>query len=384
MIKLDRRWKRSVGAAVALSLFSGCGALSARNGSSMALRERHSFFSVEWWTPLVRSPLLEYAPRETATPALDEETRRVVTLTRDGAVTCLTPEGEIAWTVKAASSFIEGALISEGVVFAPGGDGVLYALDLVTGKPRWKYDAGEPLGTVPVRTGDLLLVASENDTLFVVNAKTGAMVWQYRRDPPTGLTLYGASTPTVVGNTVYRGSADGFVVALGLEDGTVLWERALATPGVAFGDVDSQPVLDEAGKLYVASFKGGVFALNAETGEVLWKNATQGITSLIVRGEVLFGTGDDRLEALHTESGRALWSTQLDGRAGRTPLLSKGMLLVPTQKALIFVDAATGRSQLRWNPGRGVSATPRALGSHVFVLSNLGYLYAVELEGNRG
>jgi outer membrane protein assembly factor BamB len=60
------------------------------------------------------------------------------------------------------------------------------------------------------------------------------------------------------------------------------------------------------------------------------------------------------------------------------------MLLVPNQRALLFVDPATGRSRLAWNPGEGITATPHVVDSRVFVLSNNGYLYSLHVPGGRG
>jgi outer membrane protein assembly factor BamB len=60
------------------------------------------------------------------------------------------------------------------------------------------------------------------------------------------------------------------------------------------------------------------------------------------------------------------------------------MLLVPNQRSLLFVDPRTGKSRLAWNPGDGISAAPRVLGSKAYILSNNGYLYALRLRGGGG
>jgi outer membrane protein assembly factor BamB len=124
--------------------------------------------------------------------------------------------------------------------------------------------------------------------------------------------------------------------------------------------------------------------LEAETGDVVWNSVAQGITSVMVHGDVVVATGDDRLDAYLGESGKLLWSQTLQERAGFEPVLVKGMLLVPAQRSLLFVDPRTGRSRLAWNPAEGVSAPPRVVGARMYVLSNNGYLYAVRLDGRSG
>jgi outer membrane protein assembly factor BamB len=380
-------WKRWVGAVAAVGLLGGCHSIPLYNNPAVAGAEGQppiSFFEVDWWTPLVEPTLLEYAPREQATPAYDEASGHVIALTRDGfirAVRTLDRPGTVAWSLKTSNRFMAGALAHEGLVYVPGSDGFLYALDARTGEEKWKYASNESLATTPVLVDGMLLVASESDTLFAVNAQTGQWAWQYRRDLPSGFAIQGVSVPLVNNGTVYQGFADGTVVALDLRDGGVKWERTLSTGGTQFLDVDTSPVLDEAGRLYVASYQSGLFALEAETGDVVWNSVVGGLTSLLGRGAVLFATGDGRMDAYLEDNGRLLWSLDLGERAGNDPVLVNGMLLVPNQRALLFVDPVTGRSRLSWNPGEGITASPRVVESKIYVLSNNGYLYALRVRG---
>ncbi|HYI00581.1 PQQ-binding-like beta-propeller repeat protein, partial [Hyalangium sp.] len=102
------------------------------------------------------------------------------------------------------------------------------------------------------------------------------------------------------------------------------------------------------------------------------------------RGEIVFAVGDGRVDAYLGETGRLLWSHSLGERAGRAPVLARGMLIVPNQRALLFMDPQTGQARMAWNPGEGVSAAPRVEGSTAYVLSNNGYLYSLQLHGGGG
>jgi outer membrane protein assembly factor BamB len=170
------------------------------------------------------------------------------------------------------------------------------------------------------------------------------------------------------------------VVALEPESGAVKWERELSRPGREFRDVDTSPVVDEQGRVLVASYKDGMFALEGDTGDVLWNTTTAGITGQVVRGEVVFATGDRAVTAFHSEDGQILWTLPLPGRAAQPPTLARGTLVAPVNDALLFVDPSTGRKRLMWDPGQGVSATPVWAHQRLYVLSNNGYLYALRLE----
>jgi outer membrane protein assembly factor BamB len=342
-----------------------------------------ALFEVDWWTELVPSTLWEYLPREPASPASDKDHARVVALTRDGAVRSLGAGGKVAWSYATGGKFNAAPLVQEGVVYVPGGDGTLYALDATAGKLLWKYEAKEELATTPVVADGKVLVASQSDALFVVEQKTGKWLWQYRRDTPSGFTIRGVSRPTVSGGVAFLGFSDGQLVALRVLDGTVKWERSLSSAG-QFVDVDTTPVIDDSGWLFAASYKDGVYALDADTGDVKWHTVTQGVTQLTLSGEALFASGDQQVAALAGANGRWLWTLPIKGTAGRTPVLARGLLLVPTQGELLFIDPLTGRQRAAWDPGQGVSAPPLWTGSALYVLSNGGYLYAMRLQGKSG
>lgn len=386
MTRTASQWKRWMGGLAAAGLLGACTTVPVYGGAepSTPVQPPHHYFSVDWWTPLVSPTLLEYAPREDAQPAYDAANERVIALTRDGLVRSLGPNGKEAWRYTVGNRFYAGATVDGGVVYVPGTDGQLYALDARTGELKWKYGAGEALATEPVLTNDLVLVASQSDTLFAVKRATGQLAWLYRRDPPTGFTIHRASTPTVRGDVAWVGFSDGTLVSLDLNDGGVRWEKSLAPKGGQFVDVDTTPALDSAGHVYAASYSGGLYALEAETGDVLWNSVAQGITSVMVHGDVIVATGDDRLDAYLSDNGRLIWSNSLQGRAGMEPVLVKGMLLVPAQRSLLFVDPRTGQSRMVWDPGQGISATPRVVGGKAYVLSNSGYLYELRLDGRSG
>lgn len=383
------RWKRwVVGGFAAASLLGGCRAVPVYGNpvTGAPVQPPHHFFTVDWWTQLVSPTLLEYGPREQAQPAYDAKNNRVITLTRDGLVRSLGAENHAeAWRFDVGSRFYAGATADDGIVYVPGTDGVLYALDGKTGAVKWKYAANEALATSPVLTGDLVLVASQSDTLFAVKRASGELAWLYRRDQPSGFTIHRFSAPAVRGQAAWVGFSDGTLVSLDLADGGVRWEKSLAPSGGGqFVDVDTTPALDDSGHVYAASYAGGLYALDAETGDVVWNTVAQGITSLLLHGGVLVATGDNRLDAYLADGGKLLWSQTLQERAGFEPVLVKGMLLVPAQRSLLFVDPRTGQSRLAWDPSEGVSAPPRVVGGKAYVLSNNGYLYALRLDGRSG
>lgn len=367
--------------AMALATLGGCAARAPvlNDPFSREPAAALAVFSIDYWHPLVETATtMEFVPREFATPAVDPVSGRVVVGTRDGVLRSVDIDGKVRWTVNTPTPFYAGVLIKDGVVYSPGGDGLLRAIKADTGQVLWSYDCGEELVTVPVLAEGRVLVASQSATLYAVDMNDGKWLWQYRRTPPAGFILRGASTPIVRDGVVYLGFSDGHAAALDAKTGAALWDRVLST-GTQFIDVSSTPGFDSAGHLIVASYKDGLFALDAKTGDTVWQTSASGLAYVLVRGRVVFAAGEDRIGAWSSDTGKNIWVTTLPDRAGQQPAFASGMLLVPTGRALLFVDPVSGKILRRFDPGKGVTATPGVYGPDALVLSNLGFVYGLHV-----
>jgi outer membrane protein assembly factor BamB len=127
---------------------------------------------------------------------------------------------------------------------------------------KWSYPLGEFAESSPAVAMGMVFVGGTN-TLYALNAKTGAEVWSYS----TGNTVY--SSPAVSNGIVYFGSADNNLYALNAHTGKLLWVYTA-------GDwVASSPTVSN-GVVYAGSNDGNVYALNASTGAKLWSHNTNG------------------------------------------------------------------------------------------------------------
>jgi len=341
-----------------------------------------ALYEIDWWTPLVLPSAWEYLPREPAPPAADANGGRIIVLTHDKVARAVAmDDGRLEWSFTTHGPFTASALIHDGVVYVPGGDGTLYALEADSGQPLWSYDMGEPLVATPAFALGKVLAPTEDDAVVAVEARTGKLAWRYRREGTASFTVHGAAGPRIDGELAYIGFSDGALVALNVADGSVKWERALSTPGKQFLDVDTTPVLDAAGRLFAASYKDGIYAVERTTGLIQWHTARAGVTDLLIRGPVLFAAGDGEVEALMKENGRPLWRYALRAKAAGAPVAARGLIIAPTGEGLIFLDASNGKARSFWNPGKGVTASPLWSRSQLYVLSNLGFLYAMHLTG---
>jgi outer membrane protein assembly factor BamB len=352
-------------------------ALAAQVGVAQLPPAPMKLWDIAWTRRLVSPTLLEWKPREVGGPAVDPATGIVVVGTRDGVLRAYADGGQPMWETKAGGRFDAAPRIDGDLVYAGSSDGRLYAVELGSGKVRWKYDAQEEVGTTPAVGGGLVLAMTLQDTLVAVDAKTGAWKWHHRRDSRDGFTIRGAASVTVSGDVALGAYSDGAMAALDLLTGTVRWERRVA-PAADFMDVDSTPRV-QGGRVFVAAYSGAVLALDLATGRELWASKTPAPLKLLLGRGVLVAVTTTQVVALSAVDGAVRWTLPLNGTPCGEPALVGNRVVVPNGKGLLFIDADRGRLLRVFDPGTGVSAAAAARGERVYVLSNGGDLFALDL-----
>lgn len=339
-------------------------------------------FSIAWRTPLAEFDPALFRPRETAGLAYDRNMQVLFAGARDGRVHAVDVDGVELWEFDAGAPFNGGPALDRDRVFAATAGGLLFALDAGSGQELWRYDAKEELMTAPVVAGDLVYAVSGADALFAVGAADGKWRWQHRRDSPSALTVRGAARPAVRGGRLVAGFSDGTAVGFDAKDGTVSWTARLSpATRTQLYDVDADFVFDDDGAVFGASYSDGVFRLRADTGQVEWQTAVSGAAALALRGSSLYVGAAGHVYALDAGNGRIAWDVAIGGLAAAKLLLVGRHLVAATAGPILFLDAATGRLRRAFNPGRGVSAPPLYAEGTLYVLSNVGHLYALDLPG---
>jgi polyvinyl alcohol dehydrogenase (cytochrome) len=193
-----------------------------------------------------------------------------------------TPDGDFTGTPAVAG----------GTVVAGSGGGSIVALDSLTGKTRWTRDVNQPInGSAAIDAGAGLVyvpIAKKNAPhLLALGLSDGAVAWDRTLTTQNGSDVFGS--PVLWKGDVYMGtSADngddstmrGAVLALDGKTGAVKWETFMVPPGSDGGAVWSTPAIDtETGRLFVGTgnayhapatdMTDAIVALDARSGAVL-------------------------------------------------------------------------------------------------------------------
>jgi outer membrane protein assembly factor BamB len=142
---------------------------------------------------------------------------------------------KLLWTYESGDSIESSAAISGGSVYVGAQPGELLAIDLQTGKLRWKYKAQEGIAeSSPAVHDGVVYIGDSSGLLHAVRAADGKGLWTFKTEGEI------KSSPVVTGDRVLIGSYDGNLYCLSARDGKLLWTYTTsnfvhATPSVENG-----------------------------------------------------------------------------------------------------------------------------------------------------
>lgn len=146
--------------------------------------------------------------------------------------------------------------------------------------PRWIYQAGEggPQETTPLIFGGMMFITGPSNRAAALDLLTGKAVWNYRKTPPSNLSLC-CGQPNrgfaALGNRLFKVNIEATLVALDALSGGVLWEKPIDDYKRGFSAtgapliVKNKVIVGMAGAEF--GTRGFIDAYDANTGERVWR-----------------------------------------------------------------------------------------------------------------
>lgn len=326
-----------------------------------------------------------------------------------GAIEVKLPDKlEELWKFKTEDAFEGAVAIVGGVVYAGCMDEHLYALDLATGKERWKFKMG-PIQAAPAVKGGSVFVGDKDGMFYCIDALKGTKKWSFE----TGAEIGGANFH---GDTVLFASHDEHLYCL-TKDGKQQWK--FRTDGPAYGSpavMDGKTFLVGCDKLmhvidvktgkeirsvdiggqtgasaavdgnllYIGTMSSEVKALDWQKGEESWtyrapQNAQSFFSSPAVTKEyVVIGSRDYQLHCIQRKTGAAVWSHPTKGKVESSPVVVGDRVVVGSlDRHLYVLDLASGKEVQKIRLDGAVSASPAVVGGKVIIGTQKGTLYCL-------
>jgi outer membrane protein assembly factor BamB len=282
----------------------------------------------------------------------------------------------IRWKFTAKDSIEGTAAIYRGTVYVGSFDEHLYAIDLATGKEKWRYKAAPIKASPSVRDG-AVYVGDADGFFHCVDAATGAKRWSFE----TGSEI--SSGANFAGDKILFGSGDETLYCLA-PDGRNLWK--FKVPG---GPVLASPAVT-GDRTFVAGCDSALHVLDTATGKELLTVQLDGQTgsTAAIHGDRLYvGTMTNQLLAIDWKKGDIVWKYE----ASRNPqpffasaAVTEGLVVAGSRDKLIHaLDRDTGREVWKYSTRGKVDSSPVVVGKRVFAGSLDGNLYVLDLDQGR-
>jgi eukaryotic-like serine/threonine-protein kinase len=344
------------------------------------------------------------------------------------------PVAEVVWRYAPPASSLDHVVVGDGVLFALDREGLVHAIDTVTGKPRWigkqRLSCDRYFGiTLAAHEQAALVLVGTDHGLYALRAEDGEQVW-------FTAVAAGVAGPAVAKGVVVAGGADGKVYGFDLQSGEVRWEsnyledrpddppgfrgadarfREPARPCAAAtdGEMVALSVFDQcrtlafdaaSGKrlwdfrtggwmygkpaigplfVYVGSQDNHVYAVDKQLGKQQWKVATESRNEAMGALQDRFvycGCCDGTVRAIDAAVGRVVWTFPIDQVEQRTlaiyaaPVVRGDTVVFGAMEGTVYaLDRATGKLRWKLRPSAAseISGDLETDGERLFVVTRM-------------
>jgi outer membrane protein assembly factor BamB len=333
------------------------------------------------------------------------------------------PPMKLRWTYHTTedpqqhASVESAAAISGETVYVADGRGTLHAIDLASGKGKWKYASDGGFETSPMVMGGRVYLGDLAGIVHCVSAADGKKLWTF--DSENGIH----SSCNSDGSHVLFGNDGAQILCLDTE-GKKLWsveagDRINAAPALvnlpgdklaalfsgcdanlrAIGLSDGKEIFAAdmgflapgsaavAGDRIVAGTDRGHVLCFGLDGKLLWdfdKVADEAMvyaSPAVSDGIVVAGARDRKVYGLDLKTGNQLWSFTTRGDVDSSPLISAGRVYVGSKDRKLYVlDLKTGQKLWEFTASRPISAPPAIAHGVLVIGDEKGNVYCFEAK----
>lgn len=271
-------------------------------------------------------------------------------------------EGELSdsilpiWKFKCEDEVRSSPMADKATLYVGVYDNNIYALDLKSGKFKWKYPTEGGIAAKPFVYNDRVIVGSEDRVAYAVSTG-GRLIWTC---PTEGRIR---SSARVEFEHAFFGSDDHRLYAVNAQTGRVIWRFE------AMGPIRSSPTLGDE-LVYVGSEDGYVYAVDLSSGVHRWKfRSNRNITSspALFKDIIIVGSQDWNVYGLDAKTGYSIWQVRTGQAVISSPVIFDEIAYIgSTDKYVYAIDLKNGRVQWKFNAGSPVVSTPAVTDEAVY------------------
>ena len=265
--------------------------------------------------------------RDILLPAPVVQNNRIFVMDTRGRVSAFNLDnGTLLWenqlsskskSFKDTKSRASGLAVDNNLLYATTGFGSVYAMDAVTGTPKWRKVLESPIRIAPTVTSSMLLVQTVDNKLYALDKMTGTELWRFGVASEDTVITGGASPAyNAEENIVVAGFSNGEIVVLNASIGTPLWSHMLVSnkqvrSTTEINTIGAYPIV-ENGAIYAVSNSNIMVVLDIRTGDTLWEKEIGSMQNMLSVGEYIFIISNrNMLYAINKNDGDITWSLDM-------------------------------------------------------------------------
>jgi outer membrane protein assembly factor BamB len=282
--------------------------------------------------------------------------------------------GTTKWTFEIDEGFVAPPAWHDGKIYAGDMAGMVYCVD-ESGKKVWQYETKGEISSSPNFFGSVVLIGSQDATLYALDQKTGELVWSH---PIEEQIQCGA---TIAGDRCFLAGCDAKLHIVDLNSG-----KEVDTVEIGSPTGTTAAVLGDAA--YFGTEQGTFFSIDYKAAKALWqfvdpKGATSIRSSAAVTSDrVIFGARNRKVSALNPKDGTELWSTTLKAKIDGSPIIAGDRVYVgSTDGRLYTLDLADGKILWKKEFGGSFMGGPAIVGGaspRLVVATERGVVYCLK------
>ncbi len=276
--------------------------------------------------------------------------------------------GKEKWKYK-AGPIMAPPSVHEGAVYVGDEEGIFHCVDAATGEKRWTFETRGEISSGANFAGDRVIFAGRDSTLYCLDKK-GNLAWKFKTEGP----IYGS--PAVADNRTFVAGCDSRLHTVDLKTG-----KGLAN--IDLGGQSGATATVAGDKLFVGTMANQFLALDLVKNDMAWTfEAKQGkefyASAAVTDKLIIVGSRDKSVHALDRAKGTTVWSFLTQGWVDSSPVVAGAKVLFGSKDGNLYVvDLEKGAELQKIALGRSVIASPAVAGGCVVIGTSDGFLYCL-------
>ena len=281
----------------------------------------------------------------------------------------------------------------DGKIFATNAENLVFCFNAENGDLIWRRAFSSLPISAPISDGNQVFFITNDNKTYALDEKNGKIDWIHEGiDKITG--ILGAAKPMIYKNYLVSAYSSGEIYALSKQNGQAGWVFDLnvnkaSSSDFLLNDIDASPVVKE-GIVYAVGNGGLMLAIRMQDGVVLWQRAISSIANFWMAGDFIYVIDNDaKLICLQRESGKVAWVNQLKKYDGKKKpknhivyfgvlMAGDNLVLTNSKNELLLASPSDGKIlQKKKLPGK-VFSTPIVVDKKMY-LHALGRFYGTKL-----